>query len=62
MFDWNEDGRFDHTGIFVKKIDENTFETIEGNTSLKNQSNGGNVMKRVRNFNKGVVFVHPKTK
>lgn len=62
LFDWNEDGRFDHTGIFVKKLDENTFETIEGNTSLKNQSNGGNVMKRVRNFNKGVVFVHPKTK
>jgi hypothetical protein len=59
LFDWNQDGRFDHTGIFVKKIDDKSFETIEGNTSLKNQSNGGNVMRRTRYFNNGVVFVHP---
>lgn len=58
FFDWNGDGRYDHTGIFVKKIDENHFETIEGNTSLINQSNGGAVMRRVRNY-KGVLFVHP---
>lgn len=65
FFDWNNDGRYDHTGIFVRQIDENTFETIEGNTSLKNDSNGGSVMKRVRNYQKNggsvnVVFVHPK--
>lgn len=64
LFDWNGDGRFDHTGIFVKKIDERSFETIEGNTSLKNQSNGGTVMHRhgehPRYFGKGVVFIHPK--
>lgn len=60
FFDWNLDGRYDHTGIFVKWIGESKFETIEGNTSLTNQSNGGQVMKRVRNFNKSVLFVKVK--
>lgn len=59
FFDWNLDGRYDHTGIFNGWIDDKTFSTIEGNTSLTNQSNGGEVMKRKRN-NKGVIFVHPK--
>lgn len=51
LFDWNSDGRYDHTGIFVKDIDGKTFESIEGNTSLKNQSNGGQVMRRKRKYN-----------
>lgn len=59
FFDWNNDGRYDHTGIFVKHIDKNRFETIEGNTSLTNQSNGGQVMKRVRLYSTAI-FVHPK--
>jgi len=58
FFDWNADGRFDHTGIFVRWIDALNFETIEGNTSLVNQSNGGQVMSRKR-FHKNVLFVHP---
>lgn len=59
FFDWNKDGRYDHTGIFVKWIDENTFETIEGNTAVGNDSNGGQVMRR--NRNKSVaIFVHLK--
>lgn len=57
FFDWNADGRYDHVGIFVKWIDKDTFETIEGNTSLTNQSNGGQVMRRNRK-NKNVLFVH----
>lgn len=59
FFDWNGDGRFDHTGIFVRRINELQIETIEGNTSITNQSNGGQVMRRTRR-NKNVVFVHPK--
>lgn len=55
FFDWNADGRYDHTGIFVRWIDKDHFETIEGNTSLSNQSNGGQVMKRIR-VNKNVLF------
>jgi hypothetical protein len=49
LFDWNNDGGADHVGIFIKWVVEGkTFETVEGNTSLNNQSNGGAVMKRVR--------------
>ena len=59
FFDWNGDGRFDHTGIFVRKFDDIWFETIEGNTSLKNQSNGGQVMLRQRKFSPNTIFVHP---
>lgn len=58
FFDWNGDDRFDHTGIFVRWINATQFESIEGNTSLMNQSNGGQVMLRTRN-NRGVLFVHP---
>lgn len=63
FFDWNGDGRYDHVGLFEKWIEvpnqPKMFQTIEGNTSLHNDSNGGNVMRRKRNT-KGVIFVHPK--
>ena len=59
LFDWNGDGRFDHTGIFVKGVDELYFESVEGNTSANNQSNGGEVQIRTRKY-VGCVFVHPK--
>jgi len=58
FFDWNADGRYDHTGIFVKWLEGNLyFETIEGNTAEGNDSNGGTVMKRKR-LNKNVLFAH----
>lgn len=57
FFDWNGDGRYDHTGIFVKWLDDKTFETIEGNTAVGNDSNGGMVMRRKRN-KKNVLFVN----
>ena len=60
FYDWNGDGRYDHTGIYVGAIDEHHFAAIEGNTSLSNQSNGGQVMQRIRTNGKGVVFVSPK--
>ncbi len=64
FFDWNADGRFDHTGIFVEWVEGGKnikFKTIEGNTSATNQSNGGNVEERIRRTTTGVVvFVHPK--
>lgn len=59
FFDWNGDGRFDHTGIFVRWIEVGkTFESIEGNTAVGNDSNGGNVMLRTRK-NINVLFVDP---
>jgi cell wall-associated NlpC family hydrolase len=60
FFDWNGDGRHDHTGIYVKRLTATTFETIEGNTSLTNQSNGGTVMRRTRSM-KNVLFARPKS-
>lgn len=59
FFDWNLDGRYDHTGIFVENIDNVYFKTIEGNTSLTNDSNGGEVMERKRKKGKGVLYVRP---
>lgn len=59
FFDWNGDGRYDHTGIFNGwKEKGKTFYTVEGNTSLTNQSNGGEVMSRTRSV-LNVIFVHP---
>ena len=59
LFDWNGDKRYDHTGIFVKWLDNEKFECIEGNTAVGNDSNGGKVMLRIRN-KKFAIFVHPK--
>jgi len=60
LFDFNGDGRFDHTGIFTSKNHITALEKfpcIEGNTSDKNQNNGGQVMKKNRGFD-GVIFVN----
>ena len=57
FFDWQGDGRYDHTGIYLKNNDNDTFTTIEGNTSVINQSNGGCVMFRNRHY-KNCIFVH----
>ena len=61
FFDWNGNGRYNHTGIFVRWINSDSFESIEGNTSVDNQSNGGEVMRRHRK-NKNVVFVNKEIK
>jgi len=59
FFDWNNDGRYDHTGLFVRWIEQGkTFETIEGNTAIGNDSNGGTVMVRRRSVNTAI-FVNP---
>lgn len=59
FFDWNGDGKYDHTGIFLKDNGNGTFECIEGNTAVGNDSNGGSVMQRTRNYTVAL-FVHPK--
>lgn len=60
LYDWQGDGYCDHTGIFeewVKK--EDTFMSIEGNTALGNDSNGGMVMRRKRSVASVKAFVSP---
>lgn len=51
VFDWNGDKGGDHIGI-VEKIDtkQRILTTIEGNTAIGNDSNGGEVMRRLRAF------------
>jgi len=55
FFDWNGDGRYDHVGIY-RRPNAKRFDTYEGNTSLTNQSNGGQVMERTRDY-KNALFV-----
>lgn len=58
FFDWNGDGRFDHTGIFKKDSGGGFFQSIEGNTAFGNDSNGGEVMLRERMY-KNAIFIRP---
>lgn len=60
FFDWNGDGKFDHTGILLEKTAMNQFDAIEGNTAIGNDSNGGEVMLRHRSYSGREVFVRPK--
>lgn len=59
LFDWGLDGVADHIGIVEKIIDSKTIQTIEGNTGVGNDSNGGQVMRRIRStkYVKGYVGV-----
>jgi cell wall-associated NlpC family hydrolase len=50
LFDWGGDGVADHVGIF-ERGSRSSFSSIEGNTSVGNDSNGGEVMRRQRSSN-----------
>jgi len=50
--------KYEHTGIYIKHIDDEHFESIEGNTSMKNNSNGGCVMRRERKYSQAI-FASP---
>ncbi|HYY75472.1 MAG TPA: CHAP domain-containing protein [Gaiellaceae bacterium] len=51
---------FKHIGMFEKWIDRSAgrFSAIEGNTSQASDDNGGEVQRRERDVDDGVVFVH----
>ena len=44
LFDWDNDGVADHIGFVKKKLAGTSFESVEGNTSPDNFSNGGKVV------------------
>lgn len=58
LYDWQGDGTSDHVGIFEgwKDKKKTKFTAIEGNTSLNNDSNGGEVMRRERTKNQVICF------
>jgi len=60
IFDWQGDGKPDHTGIFIQPLNRLSFISLEGNTSITNDSNGGQVMLRVRPYNAHTYFIDPK--
>jgi len=61
LYDWNEDGHCDHTGIFYKWLEiGKSFQSYEGNTSIGSDSDGGAVMVRNRNKKYVKAFVSPK--
>lgn len=58
LFDWNGDSRYDHTGLFVSDCGDGIhFNSIEGNTAIGNDSNGGEVMARKRPYSLAI-FIH----
>lgn len=62
LFDWNPSGgaTADHVGFFDRWGTGHKFEkfhTIEGNTAIGNDSNGGEVMRRVRDIRQVAGFV-----
>lgn len=61
LFDWDGNGICDHTGIFVSWVEKGkTFNSIEGNTAFRNDSDGGGVMMRSRSVQSVRAFVGPK--
>jgi hypothetical protein len=57
-FDWGHDGVADHIGILSTSVDAGGgFKSIEGNTSVGNDSNGGEVMLRDRNVSSVAAFI-----
>lgn len=58
LYDWGYDTVYDHIGIFEMDMGGGQFSAIEGNTSMNNNSNGGEVMRRTRSKSgQGTVFV-----
>jgi hypothetical protein len=61
-YDWHGDGTYDHVGLFEAWVSGRAFNAIEGNTSVSDNSNGGEVMRRERDAASipGVVFCRVK--
>lgn len=60
LFDWEGDGSADHIGI-VESFSGNTVISIEGNTAIGNDSNGGEVMRRTRYASDILGYIHVDT-
>ena len=59
LFDFNNNGTSDHIGIVKSVNSDGTITTIEGNTSLTSNDNGGCVMQRTRYKGQVNYFVRP---
>lgn len=59
-FDFNKNGSSDHIGIIEKKNADGSYTTIEGNTAIGNDANGGKVMRRTRYESQISYIIRPK--
>jgi len=62
LFDWNNNGTSDHIGFIEKKNKDGSYTTIEGNTSITSNDNGGKVMRRKRYISNINYIIRPKYK
>lgn len=59
LFDWNNNNSPDHIGLVQMNNGNGTITTIEGNTSVTSDDNGGNVMERVRKLSDVCCVIRP---
>ena len=62
LFDFNNKGIATHVGIIEKKNSDGSYTTIEGNTGLSSNENGGAVMRRIRNKSVIRCIIRPRYK
>ena len=60
LFDFSGSGISGHVGFIEKKNGDGTYSTIEGNTGIGNNANGGMVMRRTRNQSCIRCIIRPK--
>lgn len=60
LFDFDGEGESGHIGFIVQKNSDGTYKTIEGNTAVGNDSNGGCVMYRTRSQSSIRCIIRPK--
>lgn len=60
LFDFSGKGLAGHIGFIVAKNSDGSYKTIEGNTAVGNDSNGGCVMYRTRQLSSIRCIIRPK--
>jgi hypothetical protein len=60
LFDWNHNGSGDHIGFIDAKNANGSYQTCEGNTSVDNNSNGGEVQIRTRYPSEIMMIIRPQ--
>ena len=60
LFDWNGDGVADHIGLIISRNGNGTYDTVEGNTSTYNYTNGGYVLQMTRYYSSIIAIIRPQ--
>lgn len=60
LFDWNANAQPDHIGFILSQNENGTYQTLEGNTSASNNSNGGEVQIRTRPQSTIMMIIRPE--